>query len=608
MTTMARQRGTTRKLLEGVTAGAAGAVRQFFARVPEQQANQLRRGGTPAVSRAGLPYSLSTQFGYDNIASLLHVDQDLQQRYMDYESMDGAAEVSCGLDIYADDATTPDYDREQAIWVVSEKKELADDLNDMLHNRLLVEDDIWGVVRELSLYGNVFGELLVSEQGLVGMNFLPPPTMRRVEGPRGMLLGFMQDVRGEFNITIDDFYALAQQQMQGQGQGQGQVGTSSILARRQGEITVFEDWEIVHWRLRGKRLRSIYGHAVIDPARSIWKRLALLEDALLIYKLERTPSRYAFYVDVGTLDTRRGLAYVQQVKNMHTRQKFVNPSNGKIDMRFNALGQDEDFYIPVRDGKRSTEIENIQGPDYSEVETVKYHRDKLVAALKIPLNYMGIDGEAVGASLSTADIRFARTVMRIQRVVRSGYRQGCRVHLIARGADVDRKDYDIRMNVPSQILELARVEVMSATADLASRMGEHVSTKWILTRLYKFTEEEALKVMKEKGEETLANGEIEAKVRKMEMGETVGPPSQSSGEKRLDEKLDHIDKRLAQVISAVPTYDWRRKFESTRKQDQRVEEKLGKVLKENQHLFHRLSVINGLMGDIRGSMRSVSST
>lgn len=882
-----------RYLGEGFINGTVDGIRRWFARSPEAIKNEIARGGSPSIERAGLPFNLVSQFGYDSLAEHLRIDQDLQSRYTDYEEMDEFGEISTALDIYADDSAMPDMESGMSIWVESENSSVENELNDMLHKRILIEDDIWGLERTVAKYGNAFGELLVDKSGVVGINFLPPPTIRRVEGPRGQLLGFVQDVRGEFNLSMEDFYKLAKQRDQG---------------RPPGELTVFEDWELVHWRLRGKHLRSVYGHGVVDAARWIWKRLALLEDALLIYKLSRAPARYAFYVDVGEYDMERGLAYVNRVKNQFVKKKFVNPATGKLDMRHNPLclagdtevhcldgssktivemvaayeagdeqwvwgtdldnsgrvrpvrvewagktrqnaelveitldngklirvtpdhkmirrsgekveaqllepgdslmpmrrrisrkdkgetldgyeliycpkaqkslyghrvvasdlglrekGQlvhhvdfdalnndpsnlvgmtwkehnvlhtylghsggaalararigdpevddrlreasrrnitaynrsegrreqvsrwneerdqgrfireynasekheedneirreamrghwsddewrrqaseamrikfplsfvegvrsiirdnpgasmeaiadaatdvlldelreantrsidsihrhmlakmvksegfdsfagfksdaiddnckvvsvrrlaetedtytltvspchtfglsagifvcnshDEDFFIPSKGGKDSTRIEVLQGPDYAEVDTVEYHRDKLVSALKVPKMYMGFGGEEVKASLSTADIRFARTVMRIQRETRGGIRKVCRVHLIARGMDVERHDYDVKMSVPSSILELAQIEVLSATADLAERTREYLPVQWALTNLFHMSEQEAEKLMDMKEEEKVRQAKTEAKVAKM-MAAAEGP-------------------------------------------------------------------------------------
>jgi len=974
------------KLLEGFAKGAGEVVRSFFARSHEHSAVDIRRGGVPSVERAGLPYTLASHYGYDSLAEHLRIDQDLQARYTDYEEMDEYPEISVALDIYADDSCTPNMDREEAIWVTSKDKGTADELNDMLHKNMTIEDDIWGGARTLSKYGNNFGELLVNDTGVVGINYLPPPTMRRVEDTKGNLLGFLQDVRGEFNITMEDFYALAQER------GGGNASSTSVTRNRApGELTVFEDWEVIHWRLRGKHLRSVYGSAVIDPARWVWKRLSLLEDALLIYKLERAPSRYAFYVDVGQLDAERGLAHVNRVKNQFTRKKFVN-SNGKLDMRNHplclhgdtrvhllsgesktiremsaafergeeqwvwsvdlndegrlrpgkvewagktrrdaqlvrvtldngesvtvtpdhkmirrdgskvqaqqlragdslmpfrrrvsskakgetadgyelvycpkvkcslyghrvialdlglrgagdathhrdlnplnnapsnligmsmrehnalhcAMGQsggvaiaklrksddaldaklrraasrnitkynksperreklsewnrerdqgrfireyndsekhsqdneirseamrelwadperresasknmrirfplafvegvkelvrqnptasmddiagasfdvlrdvlqeantrkvvsihrhmirnmvrdegyedfnsfrkaaigdnhkvvsvewlseradtftltvgethtfalesgvfvcnshDEDFFIPVRDGKRTTEVDVIQGPDYTETDSLEYHRDKLVAAVKVPKMYYGYGGEAVDGQLSTRDIRFARSVMRIQRCLRGGYRKACRVHLVAKGSEPDRHDYQVHMTVPSSILELARMEVLNTTADLASRMQELVSTKWLLVHLFKFNEDEAAQVMEEKREEQMKAGAVEAEVQKLQM-QSVDDEAASGGAPSLTES-QQMERRLSKLITATRRDDWRQEFDRrNRVSEGRAEGKLDKLLKENVVVNKRVRELGMFLGDLQKTMRAEQS-
>ena len=301
------------------------------------------------------------------------------------------------------------------------------------------------------------------------------------------------------------------------------------------------------------------------------------------------------------------------MKNAFTRKKFVNPTTGKLDMRYNPLAHDEDFFVPVRGGKRTTEIEVIQGPDYSEVESLEYHRDKLVSALKIPKSYMGYGGEAAPRALSTEDVRFARTVMRVQRVLRGGYRKAMRVHLVARGMEsVDKADFDVHMSVPSAILELARVEVMSTTADLASRMGEQVSTKWLLVHLYKFSEDEAEAVMKEKDEETLGRGEVEAKIQMLQNAAMSGggdvmssmdTKTASGGAPALSE-VQQMEMRLSRLIKARPRYDWRREFEQGNgASERRADDKLDKLLRENVGLNKRLREVGGLLTEVRRTMR-----
>jgi hypothetical protein len=613
------------RITEGFSTDVVNGVRQFFARSPEVEAAELQRGGTPPSDRAGLPFSLAGQFGMDGLSQHLRVDQSLQARYSDYEEMDEYGAISTAYDIYADDAAMPDMERGQSIWVASDNKTVENDLNDMLHKRILIEEHIWGLERTIGKYGNGYAEALVDKQGLIGLNFLPPATMRRVEDNQGRLLGFIQDIRGEFNLSIEDFYKLAAQR-----------GTENEQKRMPGVLTVFEDWEVIHWRLRGKHLNSAYGHGVGDPARWVWKRLVLLEDALLIYKLSRAPARYAFYVDIGEYDNERGLAYVNRVKNQFTKKKFINPSTGKMDMRYNPLAHDEDIFIPSRGGKDSTRVEVLQGPDYSETDTVEYHRDALVSALKVPKNYMGFGGESSRSALSSEDIRFARTVMRLQRETRTGMRKACRIHLVAKGADVNRHEFDVKMSVPSAILELAKIEVMSATADLATRMGEVLSTKWILTTLFKYSEEEAEDLMVDKDKDAIRKAKVEAEAQRLltmaqsppeEMGAGgggaeagAGEPGEKEGEAEKGGEAEPGGGGGAEMSSRVTTRDIRlmeqrltrlmkthqadmeRTFDRKVRLSRNADKKLMESMQRDPDLGRRLRNIQGLLKDVRTTM------
>lgn len=605
------------KLIEGASQAVAGKVRDFFARAPEREAQELRRGIStiyPGVN----PFASYDQKGA-SINEILQLEWDLHNRYIDYEEMDGYPDLSVALDIYADESTTPDLGTGQSIWVTSKSQKLANELNRVLHDVIRVNDDYWAVARNLCKYGSTFGELLVTDKGLVGINYLPSPTMRRMEGVRGDLLGFLQDFSGRTpdGISVQAFQQMMMEMKQDRAK----------WVQNNPYIRVFEDWEIVHWRLRGRQLRSVYGWSVIEAARWVWKRLSLLEDSLLVYKLERAPSRYAFFIDVGKMDAERGLAYINRVKNAYTRKRMVNPNTGKLDLRVNTLGFDEDFFIPTRDGKRITDIQQITGPDYSETGTVEYYLNKLVAATKVPKSYMGYGGESTRGPLSAEDIRFARSTMRIQQALRGGYSQALRVHLVASGANVDRAQYDMRTCIPSQILELARTEVMSAVSQLASTMGEFVSKRWILINLFKFTEEEALAVMKERGTEQLAAGQVDAQVSQMSMaaqspeaappeatapGEAPPAEGLSRGERQVLQEIQRLEKRLEDVVKKskafAPSRDSRRWLEGSAHSDAIADNKIRAILRDNRELAHRLDRLGGLMSDIREGMRPLGSS
>jgi intein/homing endonuclease len=289
----------------------------------------------------------------------------------------GVVVHNSALDIYADDATQQDSETRHTVWFESEESEIKAELEKLFYDRLNIEEDVWEITRTLCKYGDDYEEIVVGDDGVVGLNYLAPATMRRVESDRGALLGFVQTFDPMAEISAKQFEALKIPQ----GAAMNDSKTTAI----------FEGWRIAHMRMRSKTRDSLYGWSVIDPARWVWKRLALLEDAVMVYKLTRSPSRYAFYIDVGNLPRRQAERAIEDVKNKIKKHKFVNPRTGKLDMRFNPLSFDEDFFLGMRDGKESTRVDVLSGPAYQQVEDVQYFLNKLYAAIKIPKAYLGYD-------------------------------------------------------------------------------------------------------------------------------------------------------------------------------------------------------------------------
>ena len=244
----------------------------------------------------------------------------------------------------------------------------------MMHKRVRIEEEIYGLTRTLTKYGNCFSEIIADKSGVIGLNFLPPPTVRRIETDKGTLVGYVQDPNGQFGLSTSA----------------AKKAIETNQATVDGAI-VFEPWEVVHWRIMGKSMSSCYGFSILDPVRWVWRRLVMAEDSALVYKLTRSPARFAFYVDVGDLPPAQAVSYVNQVKSQYKKKKFINNSTGKLDFRVNPLGADEDFWIPSRAGQESTRIDVISGPDYQAVEDLEYFRSKLFSGLKVPKSYLGLD-------------------------------------------------------------------------------------------------------------------------------------------------------------------------------------------------------------------------
>lgn len=330
----------------GVASDIAKRIAGFFSKDKERVNLQLAKGST-SERLDGSAVDLLTGLGYDALSQYLRLDQDILNRYADYEEMDDYGEIATALDILADDATQPDSSIHRTVWVTAPDKTLQQNLDDLLNRTLRLDEEIWEIARTLCKYGNDFEEILVTKEGVRGLNYLPPATVRRVESKKGDLLGFIQDFKGTFDYSVNDF----QQVLSGKF---GNEGFGSDIDLLQNPIAAFEGWEVVHFRLHGKERRSLYGHSALESARWIWKRLMLLEDAALVYRLQRAPERFAFYVDVGDLPPKEALAFVNRVRQNFRKKKFVDPTSGKLNLKFDALPVAHDTPIPLLDGRTIT--------------------------------------------------------------------------------------------------------------------------------------------------------------------------------------------------------------------------------------------------------------
>lgn len=612
----------------GVAENIAGRISKFFKNDKEQANLQLSKGAT-ADRLDGSALDLLTGQGYDALSQYLRLDQDLLSRYADYEDMDEYGEIATALDIFADDATQPDSTQNKTIWVTSKDKTLQQNIDDLFNRTLRLDEELCEMTRTLCKYGNEFEELVVNKEGVRGFNYLPPATMRRIEGNRGDLLGFVQDFKGQFDYSPSDYQQILTAKF-------ADSGYQPDIDLLQSPLTAFEPWEVVHWRLRGRERRSLYGHSVLEAARWIYKRLMLLEDAALVYRLQRAPERFAFYVDTGDLPPKEALAFLNRVRQNFRKKKFVDPTSGKLNLKFETLAQDEDFFIPTRKGVDSTRIETLGAPQWQAMDDIEYFRDKLFAAIKVPKAYLGQEQGVARAVLSSEDVRFARTVLRIQRELKNGLRKVVRVHLAALDIDPYAVDYDIHMTVPSSIFELAQMEVRTAKADLAARMRDFVSMHWILSHIFGMSDEDIKLIQKQRRGEAIDDAKTQGDAQQAAMppeammpppeGEeppsalkepleepseepegAYGPPQEQRVrsvfqknlmEQKLWAKRDRAFKRGIPTANSISD---RELFEgkTNRDQERRLEEKFQKLIQNDKGMELRLRELGGLLRDIR---------
>jgi hypothetical protein len=589
----------------GFFSNIAGRVRQAWTKDKEQIPLQLAKGAT----MGGYPqsgYDLLSAYGYDVLGDYLRLEQDLLSRYIDYEEMDDYPEIAAAVDIFADDATQPDTSLNRTVWVTSPDQNVQQMLDDLFNRRLRIDEEIWEIARTLVKYGNDFEELLVTPQGVVGLNFLPPPTVRRIEGPRGELFGFIQDFQGRFGYSPEEFKHILAKRTSSMT-GQALPGDRSLQGLDP-SLAALEDWEVVHYRMRGKHRRSIYGFSTLEAARWIWKRLILLEDSALIYRLQRAPERFAFYVDVGDLPPAEALAYVNRVRQQYKKKKFVNPATGRLDQKFNPLGQDEDFFLPSRQGQDGTRIDVLAGPVWQHMEDIEYFQNKMFSAMKIPKAYLAQDDNTARAVLSTEDVRFARSVLRVQREIQNGLRKICRVHLAALGMDPHKIEYEVHMTVPSSIFELAQLEVRNARADLAGRMKEFVSIYWIYKNVFSMSDQEIEILTKQREEDVMDDTMWQAKAQSA--AEKLAQPEGGEGGMQMSKSGKPKPSKIWTPNSprtpllrggARGISDRELMAGGNRQSERRADEKLNKLLKNDHRLANSLRELQSLVTSLARS-------
>ena len=430
-------------------------------------------GGTPA-----------TGFN-DKLHDSVNLNADFESKLRDYSDMNSYPELGIALNIYADEATQQSSTTNQSIWIESPNEEIEEILNHLLHKQLEIEEDLWSWARQIAQKGNLFLETIVfDEVGVVKLIELPAEEVRRVADKQGNDFGYIYDENRAFCMSTDHFVRELY----------GEQRFNDIANQQQETVKVLETWEVAHFRLRSgtNGAGSLYGESILEPSRWVWKRIQMMEDAMVLYKLTRSPQRYVFYIDVGNMPPNQVKAEIQRVKNEFKKNKMVDPRTGEMSFNYNPLSVDEDFFIAKRQEKRTSEVEILSGLDGQQVDDAEYFRDKLFSSLGIPKSYLGADETIGRANLGQMDVRFAKTIMRVQRAIKNGVRHICDVDLATRNIDPGVVEYEVKMVIPSGALEIAQIEVERAKVELAQQYQQMNFPDWyVWTKVLGLSEDEA---------------------------------------------------------------------------------------------------------------------
>jgi hypothetical protein len=391
--------------------------------------------------------------------------------FYDFESMEYTPEISAALDIYAEESTTPNQDG-YVLQVYSESKRIKSILVDLFVNNLDVNTNLPMWIRNMCKYGDNFVYLkLDHEKGVTGCLQLPNIEIERLE--KGM-------ESRSFNITPDE-------------------NQKALRFTWKVKNVDFNTWEVAHFRLLGDDRKLPYGTSMLEKARRIWKQLVLAEDAMLIYRTSRAPERRVFKVFVGNMDDKDVEAYVQRVANKFKRDQVVDNKTGNVDLRFNQMAVDQDYFIPVRDTAQASPIDTLPGAtNLSEIADIEYIQKKLVTALRIPKAYLGFE-EALGdgKNLSLLDIRFARTINRIQKSVIAELNKIAIIHLFLMGFEDELQNFTLGLTNPSKQADLLMIDVWKEKVTLYKDMVAEIpksiqatSATWAKKHIFGFSDEE----------------------------------------------------------------------------------------------------------------------
>jgi lysophospholipase L1-like esterase len=459
--------------------------------IRNQGGNQLKVLDVDSIQRSGDVATNSLMDRYNRIyspaASSLYGQQvNINYQYLrtfiysDYDVMDNDAIIASALDIIAEEATLRN-EMGEVLQIRSNDEDIQQVLYNLFYDVLNVEFNLWSWIRQMCKYGDFFLKLEIAEK--FGVYNVIPITAYHIERQENYDKERPNAVR--FVYSPEGVY--------GGSSGYYPVPDVATNLKDQNKV-MFDNYEMAHFRLMTDVNYLPYGRAYIEPARRLYKQYALMEDAMLIHRISRSPDRRIFYINVGSIPPNEVESFMQKTITSMKRTPLMDEKTGQYNQKYNMQNLMEDFYIPIRGNDQSTKIENLQGLQYTAIEDVTYLRDKLFAALRVPKAFMGYDENIQGkATLAAEDIRFARTIDRIQRIVLSELYKIALVHLYTQGYTSENlTNFELSLTTPSIIYDQERVALMKEKMDLAAQMMETklISSDWIYENIFHFSQDQ----------------------------------------------------------------------------------------------------------------------
>ena len=445
--------------------------------------------------------------GYSTFAQLQAARLGL---FKDYESMESDSIIASALDIYSDECTMKNPYGD-VLEIQSDNDNIKSILHNLFYDIMNIEFNLWPWVRNLTKYGDFFLYLDVKDK--YGITNVVPVSAYEIVRSEG------EDPE---NPYYTKFYLDAVEQQH------------PYFSRSTNNKKIeFENFQIAHFRLASDSNLLPYGKSMLESARKVWKQVTLMEDAMLIHRIMRAPEKRVFKIDIGNIPPNEVDNYMQRIINKMKKTPFIDDETGDYNLKFNIQNLTEDFFLPVRGGDSGTQIENMPGMQYETTDDIEYLKNRMLAALHVPKAFLGYE-ESLGskATLAAEDVRFARTIERIQRIVVSELTKIAVVHLYSQGyTDAELVNFELNLTNPSTIYEQEKIELWSNKVNLARDIKDNqmMSTEWIYKNIFNFSDDQIEKMdeglvqdqkQKFRFEQISVEGNDPA-----QSGESVGTPS-----------------------------------------------------------------------------------
>ena len=430
--------------------------------------------------------------------------------FKDYETMEADSIIASALDTYADESTMKSAYGE-SLEIQSDNDQIKQILHNLFYDIMNIEFNLWPWVRNMCKYGDFFLYLDISDK--YGIHNVVPMSAYELIRSEG------EDPE---NPYYTKFYLEAMEQ------------AHPYFARSTTNKKIeFENFQIAHFRLANDSNLLPYGKSMIESARKVWKQITLMEDAMLIHRIMRAPEKRVFKVDIGNIPPNEVDNYMQRIINKMKKTPFMDDATGDYNLKFNIQNLTEDFFMPVRGGDSGTQVESLPGMQYETTEDIEYLKNRMLAALRIPKAFLGYE-ESLGskATLAAEDVRFARTIERIQRIITSELTKIAVVHLYSQGyTDEELVNFELKLTNPSTIYEQEKIELWSNKVNLARDVKDNslMSSDWVYKNIFNFTakeQDELEKELIEDQKQKFRYSQIEQEGNDpAESGDSVGTPS-----------------------------------------------------------------------------------